>query len=129
MAAWPVAERSKEAHMRWNSLSSEEKLSWKKKAEGQNNVEPGNLPDCSKKKLAEASIRRLTHELEFLSKLGWSGYYMVINRQESEVKYLADPNSTQFLVDNAEICENFLKFHGKKSKFRDILICFAFISF
>ena len=63
MASWSVAERSKAAHARWNSLSRDEREEWKKQAKIRNEAEPEDLPYSCKKKMAEASIRRLSNEV------------------------------------------------------------------
>ena len=63
MFNWSKAERTKEAHARWNSLNAEQKEIWNKEAETRNSIEPQNLPDSIKKKLGDASVKRLTHEV------------------------------------------------------------------
>eukprot|EP00112_Aurelia_sp_Birch-Aquarium-sp1_P009258 Seg2045.3 transcript_id=Seg2045.3/GoldUCD/mRNA.D3Y31 product="hypothetical protein" protein_id=Seg2045.3/GoldUCD/D3Y31 len=112
MANWSVSHRTKETHARWNNLEQKEKEKWNRQAELINATEVKDLSDRSKKKMVESSIKRLTNELDLLSQLGWSGYYMLISQGENEIKYLASPDSTKFLVDNEDICERFLKFHA-----------------
>ncbi len=63
MASWSVEERNREAHLRWKNLTGEEKEVWNRKADSINKTKPSDLPVETRKKMVEASLKRLANEV------------------------------------------------------------------
>eukprot|EP00794_Sanderia_malayensis_P000769 gene769-61_t len=111
----PNAEKNVIASKKWQDMDINEKMKWNDKVKQLEKPSLEDLSDIQRKKLIDATLKRIDEEMQNLSQYGGRGVALMLRPYDNKVVMSSTVGDEEFLLANRDILKEFSLFTTNKN--------------